>query len=156
MRAELNTLLSTLTAAERADEGIEHALQVRLAIARRNYTRLFELYHCAPKMGGYLIDHFAPRERLSALVAISRSYQTIPLEFVASQLGFESADEADAFLVEHTAAFYNPPSGRTLFDARDQPAGQRQFHATAAREALSAALATLARTNIKVRSRCCH
>ena len=151
--ADLNTMLSTLTAKERADEGVAHALQVRLAMATSNYVRLFALYSTAPKMGGYLMDHFIPRERLTALVAIAKAYQTVPLDFLSRQLGYATAEDCDAFLGSHAAANYRPVAGQTVFAARSQPAAQRVFDCQPSRAALNAALSSASRVDIKVRRR---
>lgn len=152
LTADLNTMLSTLSAKERADKGVAHALQVRLAMATSNYVRLFALYGDAPRMGGYLMDHFVPRERLAALVAIAKAYQTVPLDFLAKQLGYATPDECDQFLASHAAAFYRPVAGQTIFDARAQPAAQRIFDCQPSRAALAAALGANSRVDIKVRA----
>lgn len=72
-RREINALLSNLTPAERQDECVQHALQVRLALATANYSRFFQLFAAAPKMGGYMMDHFIPRERVTALVTMTKA-----------------------------------------------------------------------------------
>jgi hypothetical protein len=112
-RAELNATMAQLTDAERLDESVAHALQVRLAVSQGNYTRLFRLFHAAPKMGAYLMDHFVGRERVAAMVTITRAYaQGCPLGMVTQQLGFEGDAEAVAFLAEHKAdKFKAPPAG---------------------------------------------
>lgn len=38
-----------------------------------NYHALFDLYLNAPNMGGYIMDHFVERERVRALLVISKS-----------------------------------------------------------------------------------
>lgn len=71
--ADVNALLSALRPQERRADCVDHALQVRLALAMSNYHRLFKLYQSAPKMGAYLMDHFVPRERVQALSTMSRA-----------------------------------------------------------------------------------
>lgn len=68
------SLLAQLTPAEKAQPGIKHALSTAAALATNNYVRFFKLYADAPNMGGYIIDHFAERERMSALTIMSKRY----------------------------------------------------------------------------------
>jgi hypothetical protein len=69
---EMNAMLSGLSDGERLDPGIRHALEVRAAMATSNYHRLFKRFQDAPKMGAYMIDHFLDRERVAALVTITK------------------------------------------------------------------------------------
>lgn len=71
---EINELLATLSPAEKNNENVVHALEVRKALASRNYHRLFRLYNLAPNMGGYLMDFFVERERVAACCIICKSY----------------------------------------------------------------------------------
>ena len=71
---EINELLATLSQEEKANESIAHALNVRQALACKNYHRLFRLYNSAPNMGGYLMDFFVERERVAACCIIFKSY----------------------------------------------------------------------------------
>ena len=70
---ELNATLASLTEAETADPSVSHALAVRLAVTQGNYTKLFRLFLAAPKMGAYIMDHFIERERVSALLVMSKA-----------------------------------------------------------------------------------
>ena len=70
---EINELLATLSPAEKNNESVAHALDVRKALASRNYHRLFRLYNSAPNMGGYLMDFFVERERVAACCIICKS-----------------------------------------------------------------------------------
>lgn len=74
---EINELLATLSMEEKENGNIAHALDVRKALASRNYHRLFRLYNSAPNMGGYLMDFFVERERVAACCIICKSY--VPL-----------------------------------------------------------------------------
>lgn len=71
--ADLNTTLAELTPDEYQNDSVKHALAVRLATSQGNYTKLFRLFVDAPKMGAYVMDHFVNRERVSALVTMSRA-----------------------------------------------------------------------------------
>jgi len=71
---DLNTVLMDLTAADRVDESIKHALDVRTAWALNNYHRFFQLYLNAPKMAGYLMDKFVGRIRKAALKSTIKAY----------------------------------------------------------------------------------
>lgn len=107
-RAELNTTLANLTEKETKDESVSHALAVRLAVSQGNYTKFFRLFLAAPKMGAYVMDHFVPRERVSALVTMTKAYQQLPMSLIISQLAFESASEAISFLEQFNAAIFKP------------------------------------------------
>ncbi|KAK4126451.1 hypothetical protein N657DRAFT_568445 [Parathielavia appendiculata] len=101
-RTELNNALADLTAAEKKDKAIKHALDVRSALALGNYHRFFQLYNDTPNMGAYLMDMFVGRERLAALCNICRAYKTdVPLRFVTEELYFESDLEAAQFILDH-------------------------------------------------------
>lgn len=69
----MNDVLANLTAAEKKDHAILHALAVRSAVASGDFHRFFRLLLDAPNMGGYLMDSFVPRERLSALCTICKA-----------------------------------------------------------------------------------
>jgi len=102
-RTGLNEILAELTPADKEQEAIKHALDVRSAIASGNYHRLFRLCLNPPNMSAYLIDMFITRERLSALVKITLAYKSnfLPLRFLTDELGFESDHEGCQFLVSH-------------------------------------------------------
>ena len=76
-RTDMNDLLADLTATEKKDPAIKHALDARSALALGNYHRFFQLYLTTPNMGGYLLDMFVGRERLSALANICKAYVSI-------------------------------------------------------------------------------
>ncbi|KAI8337485.1 SAC3/GANP/Nin1/mts3/eIF-3 p25 family-domain-containing protein [Chlamydoabsidia padenii] len=81
---------------------VDHALQVRSAMATRNYHRLFQLYENAPNMGGYLMDQFIERERVQAMIVLCKAYQMgLPLDFVLSELRFEDIMDLGLFLKKH-------------------------------------------------------
>lgn len=84
---EINELLATLSQEEKDNGNIGHALEVRKALASRNYHRLFRLYNSAPNMGGYLMDFFVERERVAACCIICKSYLLEPFPLSTSSLG---------------------------------------------------------------------
>lgn len=81
--SDLTTALASLTKEDREDECIKHSLEVRSAWALNNYHKFFKLYLCAPKMAGYLMDKFVTRVRKSYLVAIVKSYVSLPFLFLS-------------------------------------------------------------------------
>lgn len=69
----MNDALADVTADDKQDPAVKHALDVRSALALGNYHRFFQLYLDTPNMGAYLMDMFVGRERLTALAAICRA-----------------------------------------------------------------------------------
>ncbi|KAK4098313.1 hypothetical protein N658DRAFT_518078 [Parathielavia hyrcaniae] len=116
-RTELNNALADLTAAEKKDKAIKHALDVRSALALGNYHRFFQLYNDTPNMGAYLMDMFVGRERLAALCNICRAYKPdLPLRFITEELYFESDLEAAQFILDHDGqALLEDRGGTVLF-----------------------------------------
>ncbi|CEQ41195.1 SPOSA6832_02902 [Sporobolomyces salmonicolor] len=148
-RAELNTTLAELTPEETRDISVSHALAVRHAVSQGNYTKFFRLFNAAPKMGAYVMDHFVPRERVTALVTMCKAYLQIPLTLVTSQLSFDSDQEAHDFLAAHNAAVYKPPpkdeGGREL-----QPQlGDQQLDCKKALPTLSEVLGKMQKADLK-------
>lgn len=70
----MTTVLASITPQLRKLPCVAHALSVREAWSSGNFRRFFILYSEAPNMGGYLMDKFAPRERLLALKKIIKAY----------------------------------------------------------------------------------
>jgi SAC3 family protein LENG8/THP3 len=70
---ELNLFVSQLTSEQKSWSEVKHALDVQRALAMGNYHALFKLYESAPNMGGYIMDQFVNRERVRALIAMSRA-----------------------------------------------------------------------------------
>lgn len=66
-------MLSELTEEQTRDEAVDHALETHFALATSNYHRFFQLYRNAPKLNGYLMDHFADRERSKAMIILCKS-----------------------------------------------------------------------------------
>jgi hypothetical protein len=74
-KADLNLYVSRLTPAQKSEKCIAHALAVQRAVFAGNYRAFFRLYHytVAPKMNPYIMDFFRDRERIKALIVMSRS-----------------------------------------------------------------------------------
>ncbi|CAK7263993.1 hypothetical protein SEPCBS119000_000773 [Sporothrix epigloea] len=103
-QAALNNAMADLTPAEKKEEPIRHALQVRSALALGNYHRFFQLYLATPNMGAYLMDMFVARERLVALCSICKAYKPdVRLRYITEELGFESDIDAAQFIIDHKA-----------------------------------------------------
>lgn len=75
-RTDMNDALADLTPAEKQEPAIKHALAARSASALGNYHRFFKLYLDTPNMGAYLMDMFVSRERIYAMMVISKAYVT--------------------------------------------------------------------------------
>ncbi|KAH0526859.1 hypothetical protein TsFJ059_010132 [Trichoderma semiorbis] len=101
-RTGLNDTLADLTAAEKEEKPIKHALDVRSALALGNYHKFFQLYLDTPNMGAYLMDMFVARERLAALCNICKGYKPdVKLRFITEELGFESDADAAQFIIDY-------------------------------------------------------
>ncbi|KAM0522626.1 hypothetical protein ACHAPE_002219 [Trichoderma viride] len=101
-RTGLNDTLADLTAAEKEEKPIKHALNVRSTLALGNYHKFFQLYLDTPNMGAYLMDMFVTRERLAALCNICRGYKPdVKLRFITEELGFESDADAAQFILDY-------------------------------------------------------
>ncbi|KAJ3865892.1 SAC3/GANP/Nin1/mts3/eIF-3 p25 family-domain-containing protein [Lentinula novae-zelandiae] len=113
-RSELNLYVGQLTPRQKADPAVRHALDVQRSLSMGNYHALFLLYLNAPNMGAYIMDHFIPRERVKALMVITKAYRTISLSFIQNELGFDDLDSTIKFLEEHKGAhFTNPTSSNS-------------------------------------------
>ncbi|KAK4046619.1 hypothetical protein OIO90_006489 [Microbotryomycetes sp. JL221] len=145
-RAELNTTLANLTDRETKDESVSHALAVRLAVSQGNYTKFFRLFLAAPKMGAYIMDHFVPRERVAALVTMTKAYQQLPITLIISLLAFDSAAEAIAFLSQFNAAAFKTSATLAAASARDE---DKVVDCKVAHVHLAAALTKMAKVDLK-------
>ena len=72
-RTDMNDVLADLTATEKKEPAIKHALSARSALALGNYHQFFKLYLETPNMGAYLMDIFVSRERLAALTNMCKA-----------------------------------------------------------------------------------
>ena len=83
-QSELTNLLSSLEPNEKQDASVHHALSIRKALLTNNYYSFFKLYIETPKLGGYLIDCFIEKTRLSTLRSICKAYRpTVSVDYVA-------------------------------------------------------------------------
>ena len=72
-RTDMNDVLSELTPADKSDGAVQHALNVRSALALGNFHRFFQLFLEAPNQGAYLMDKFLTRERLACLASMCKA-----------------------------------------------------------------------------------
>jgi hypothetical protein len=80
---------------------VRHALQVCEARASSNFHRFFVLRRDAPRMASHLMDIMVPDVRDRAIRAMLRAYApTIPIDFIASTLGFPDADACETDLIQ--------------------------------------------------------
>ena len=70
---DLNLYVGQLTPKQKSDPAVKHALSVQRALSTGNYHALFDLYLNAPNMGAYIMDHFINRERVRALLVITKA-----------------------------------------------------------------------------------
>lgn len=78
------------------NEGIQHALDVRVAVAENNYHNFFRLLQSCPRMGFYLMNQMVPSIRQAALLRIQRTYRpSVPVAFVLQELGFHSDESVE-------------------------------------------------------------
>ncbi|PPQ66663.1 hypothetical protein CVT26_009417 [Gymnopilus dilepis] len=130
-RSELNLYVGQLTPKQKADPAVRHALEVSRALSMGNYYKLCDLYNSAPNMGAYIMDHFIDRERVKALMTITKAYRTIPLSYLQKTLAFEYLEDARTFLADHqVATFTNPnnPDAEKILDCKPAiPTLQRVF-----------------------------
>ncbi|KAI0794018.1 SAC3/GANP/Nin1/mts3/eIF-3 p25 family-domain-containing protein [Fomes fomentarius] len=123
-RSDLNLYVGQLTAQQKEAPAVRHALAVQRAMAMGNYHALFDLYMNAPNMGAYIMDHFIDRERIRALMVITKAYRTLQLSFIQNELAFDTLEAAREFLTEHRAGFFqnpNDPDAEKVLDCK--PAG---------------------------------
>ncbi|KAH7105855.1 SAC3/GANP/Nin1/mts3/eIF-3 p25 family-domain-containing protein [Auriculariales sp. MPI-PUGE-AT-0066] len=120
-RSEINRLIGQLSLAQKSAPSVAHALQVQRAVATNNYHAMFVLYNAPAEvinMGAYIMDAFVVRQRVIALMCMSVYRPSLSLQFITSELSFESLEEAHKFLVEHNAHLYTDRNPRLPLEER--------------------------------------
>ncbi|TKY88923.1 hypothetical protein EX895_002164 [Sporisorium graminicola] len=162
-RRDVNALMAELTEEDKAEPAVEHALQVRAALVTGNYHSFFQLYTDAPNMNAYIMDHFVERERINALLIMSKCYRpSIALSFIAEELAFQDVTEANEFLAANSAAVYLEPTPADLAALAPAngkkkkskakpslPLDKRQWDAKAAMQPLTDAIQKFRKVDIK-------
>ncbi|CAJ2512427.1 Uu.00g054420.m01.CDS01 [Anthostomella pinea] len=101
-RTALNDAIADLTTAEKEEQPVKHALNVRSALALGNYHKFFQLYLDVPNMGAYLMDMFVKRERLAALANMCKAFKPdLKLRYITEELAFESDAESAQFIIDY-------------------------------------------------------
>ncbi|CAN7943984.1 unnamed protein product, partial [Ixodes hexagonus] len=117
---ELKTILANLSAVEKSDSVVGHALAVCHAWSLGNYARFFKLYQSPPKMSGYLMDWCVARERKAALRAMVRAYRPVlPVAYIERALGFAGREEVLAFLAELSVTLLDEDSEQASVDCKE-------------------------------------
>lgn len=128
---DVNSTMAELTVEQKENPFVQHALSVRSSLATANFHRFFILYKTAPNMGGYLIDQFCERERVQSLIILCKAYVStkyigkyadffyscrpdLALDFIQSELGFDSEEEFLKFLGEQKARIFKAGSSKLL------------------------------------------
>jgi hypothetical protein len=94
--SDLFKIMTSLTPAERTHPAIDHALQVRVAVADFDYHRFFLLRKRCPNLGSHLMDLIVPGIRYNAVLRMCKAYRPfVEVPFVLSQLGFEPSLDMD-------------------------------------------------------------
>ncbi|KIK61600.1 hypothetical protein GYMLUDRAFT_996089 [Collybiopsis luxurians FD-317 M1] len=130
-RSELNLYVGQLTPRQKADPAVRHALDVQRSLSTGNFHALFLLYLNAPNMGAYIMDHFIPRERVKALIVITKAYRTISLSFIQNELAFDDLESTIKFLEEHKAAHFTnltSPNSEKIIECRSAAAFLAQVY----------------------------
>ncbi|EPQ56396.1 hypothetical protein GLOTRDRAFT_59626 [Gloeophyllum trabeum ATCC 11539] len=113
-RSDLNLYVGQLTSKQKNDPAVRHALDVSRALSIGNYHAFFDLYLNAPNMGAYIMDHFVARERIRALMIMTKAYMKLPLRFIEKELAFDTLAEARDFLIEHKGGIFTNPNSPDL------------------------------------------
>jgi hypothetical protein len=93
---DMTRTLGALTAADRREPAVAHALAVRRAVALDDYHAFFRLAARTPNLGGALVALLTPAMRGRALLRMARAYRPrLSVDLVERQLAFEDAVVVD-------------------------------------------------------------
>lgn len=91
--SDLLKILLSLSAKQRDDPAVVHALKVRVAVAEFDYHTFFRLQGDCPNLGAYLMDYLIPWVRQNALQRIHKAFRpSVDVTFVLSKLGYDRSD----------------------------------------------------------------
>jgi len=84
-------MLKTLTPEEKKTPPVEHAFQIRNALAQGNFARFFKLYRRTPNKGGCLIEVFIDKIRLMSLQKLAFGFiaTNVSLSYLSTLLAFD-------------------------------------------------------------------
>jgi hypothetical protein len=78
---------------------LEHALQVRQAVALSDYLNFFRLHESAPNLGKCLTEQMVPTIRFRAFKRITKAYRpSVEVEVAARSLGFDTIEKGRAWI----------------------------------------------------------
>ncbi len=93
---DLFKIMLNLTAKQRKDPYIDHALKVRIAVADNDYHAFFRLQDKCPNHGAYLMDLMLPQIRAIGLKCMMKAYRpSLDVKFILAELGFSFNREVD-------------------------------------------------------------
>ena len=100
MEMETLRVMRELNDEEKQVECIDHAMQVRSALARGNYVRFFKLYQIAPNMGQFLMEVFIEKHRILCLqkLCLANSPSNLEIDKVLQILAFGDRTSLISFL----------------------------------------------------------
>ena len=93
--SDMSNLMLSLTARQKTEDlAIQHALQVREAVADVDYHKFFLLCQNCPNLGKMLLNLMVPTVRHWALQRICRAYRpAVEVSFVLSEIGLSVSDQ---------------------------------------------------------------
>ncbi|KAH3674785.1 hypothetical protein WICMUC_002988 [Wickerhamomyces mucosus] len=86
---------------EISNKFIDNALKIFKAVTSSNYHELFRLYSFTTHTTRKLMDCFIDNERVKALAIICRSYKSLSLEYVLSELRFKNENDCMTFITSY-------------------------------------------------------
>lgn len=95
---DLIRFLRTLSRQDKQQTAIKHALSVTNCIQAFNYHQFMKLYRTAPNLSGLLMKQLMINVRKEALKRMVKAYYEIPLEFLQSELGFDTQQECEKYV----------------------------------------------------------